>query len=171
MDKILKHIDKWLSNFLVFLMTIMVLTVTWQVFSRFILQAPSSYTEELARFLLIWIGLLGSSYALRTKSHLGIDLITQKASRKRKDTVNIIVNAIIILFSFFVMVVGGLYLVDLTLSLNQISAALGIKMGYVYLVVPLSGTLMIFYSINFILEIVSGKTAEDQSRPIDKGAI
>lgn len=171
MENFIKSIDKHLSQFLIFLMALMVLTVTWQVFSRFILQAPSSYTEELARFLLIWIGVLGSSYALRTKSHLGIDLIAQKANQKRKDTINLIVYTIIILFSFFVMVIGGIYLVDLTLSLNQISAALGIKMGYVYLVLPLSGALMIIYALNFIITIVGGKSATDQDRSVDKGAI
>ena len=59
-------------------MIAIVTVVCWQVFSRFILRAPSSYTEELARFLLIWIGVLGASYAYRTKAHLGLDLFYQK---------------------------------------------------------------------------------------------
>ena len=56
-------VDRWLSYALMLLMAVSALNVLWQVFTRFILQDPSSYTEELARFLLVWIGLLGASYA------------------------------------------------------------------------------------------------------------
>ena len=57
-------INKILIYFLIFLMTFMVLVVTWQIFTRFILNDPSLYSEEIAGFLLIWIGMLGSAYAL-----------------------------------------------------------------------------------------------------------
>ncbi len=59
-------------------MAAIVLVVTWQVFSRFIIQSPSSFTEELSRFLLIWIGILGAAYAYKTKAHLGLDLFVEK---------------------------------------------------------------------------------------------
>jgi len=128
----------------------MVLDVSWQVITRFILQDPSSFTEELAGFLLIWIGLLGSSYALYTKSHLGIDIITSKLSGFRKRLTQIMIHVIVILFALFVLVIGGIRLVNITLTLNQISPTLGIPMGYVYLVLPITGLLMIYYSLVFI---------------------
>ena len=152
MTKITRIIDKTLANFLIILMASLVLVVTWQVITRFIMQQPSSYTEELARFLLIWIGLLGASYALRTKAHLGIDLITHRINDVARKVVIITVHLLIILFTVFVMIIGGLYLVSLTLTLNQISAALGVKMGYIYLVIPLSGVLMVYYSVLSIFE-------------------
>ena len=62
------------------------------------------------------------------------------------------------MFAFFIMIIGGIRLVQLTFTLNQISAALGIKMGYVYLVIPLSGLLIIYYSLRFILNAISKKT-------------
>jgi len=152
MTKITRLIDKILANFLIILMAALVLVVTWQVITRFIMDQPSSYTEELARFLLIWIGLLGASYALRTKAHLGIDLITHRISDVARKVVIITVHILIILFTVFVMIIGGLYLVRLTFTLNQISAALGVKMGYIYLVIPLSGVLMVYYSVLSIFE-------------------
>jgi len=158
LEKVTKYIDKTLSYILIFLMAAMVLAVTWQVFTRFILREPSSYTEELARFLLIWIGLLGASYALRTRAHLGIDLISHKIKDSRRYFVEVVVYSMVILFAFFIMIIGGIRLVLLTFTLNQISASLGIKMGYVYLVIPLSGLLIIYYSLRFILNAISGKT-------------
>ncbi|MBC8400369.1 MAG: TRAP transporter small permease [Candidatus Marinimicrobia bacterium] len=151
MQRIIESIDLVLSRFLIGLMTLIVLAVTWQVFTRFIIQDPSSWTEELARFLLIWIGVLGASYALRTRAHLGIDLITQRVGEAGRRRIKFTVYSVVILFAFFVMVVGGIRLVNLTFSLNQISAAMGIRMGYIYTVLPISGSLMIIYSILFMI--------------------
>jgi len=150
MKQFIYWVDKILANILIILMAVIVLDVTWQVFTRFILGDPSSFTEELATFLLIWIGLLGASYALRTKSHLGIDVLTYRLKGVPRYIVDIMVYSLIILFCLFVMVIGGWKLVKLTLDLKQISAAMGLKVGYVYIVVPLSGLLMIFYSLLFI---------------------
>jgi TRAP-type C4-dicarboxylate transport system permease small subunit len=145
--QLIAGIDLVLRRFLIILMALIVLAVTWQVFTRFIIQDPSSYTEELARFLLIWIGILGAAYALRTRAHLGIDLIAQRVGEKDRKRIQVTVYSTVIFFAFFVMVVGGIRLVNITFSLNQISAAMGIRMGYIYTVLPLSGILMIIYSL------------------------
>ncbi|MDN3637555.1 TRAP transporter small permease [Simiduia curdlanivorans] len=133
-------------------MTAIVLDVSWQVITRFVMTKPSSFTEELAGFLLIWIGILGAAYAFRLKAHLGLDLVTAKLTGRRAQVIEIIGWAVCFLFSAAVMVYGGLRLVLLTLELNQVSAALGVKMGYVYCAVPLSGLLICLYSLVFIAE-------------------
>ena len=147
-----KYIDKFLSWIVIVLMAIITVNVLWQVFSRFILQNPSSFTEELARYMLIWIGILGAAYVAGQKLHLAIDLLSTKLTGKSKSLLEIFIQLCIFIFSFFVMVIGGVRLVYITLQLNQISAALQIPLGYVYLVVPISGLLMMFYSIYFIIE-------------------
>ena len=138
LDRAKKRIDKLLELALIILMGANVLNVLWQVFTRFVLRDPSSFTEELARYLLIWVGLLGASYATGKKMHLAIDVVLQALKKKTKIWAEIIIQVFILLFSFFVMVVGGFRLVTITLTLNQISAALRIKLGYVYLALPLS---------------------------------
>ena len=153
MKDISKYVDKTLSIFLMILMGAMVLTVTWQVITRFILPNPSSFTEELAQFQLVWIGVLGASYALRKKAHLGIDIIMHKVSLAGTKVIHVIVHICIILFAFFIMIIGGVRLVSLTFILKQISASMGIPMGYIYMVIPISGLLMIYYSILAIQEI------------------
>jgi TRAP-type C4-dicarboxylate transport system permease small subunit len=160
MQEITKIVSKILSIILIALMAIMVLDVTWQVLTRFILKNPSSFTEELAGFLLIWIGLLGASYAYYTKAHLGIDVMTYKMTGRKKQVVEILINVIVAAFALFVMVIGGLRLVNLTFTLNQISPALGIEMGYIYLVIPISGILVIYFSIYFIREAIQTKPSE-----------
>ncbi len=157
MEKLTKGITKILSFILIVLMAVMVLDVTWQVITRFIMKNPSSFTEELAGFLLIWIGLLGASYALHTRAHLGIDVLTFKLIGVKKQAVEILIYTIVLLFAFFVMVIGGFRLVNLTFTLNQISPAMGLKMGYVYLVIPVTGILFIYYSIDFIVQAIKKK--------------
>jgi len=157
MEKYTSAITKILSLFLIFLMSIIVLDVTWQVFTRFILKDPSSFTEELAGFLLIWIGLLGASYALYTKAHLGIDVLTMRLQGNRKRIVEILISVIVFLFALFILFIGGLRLVNLTFTLNQISPAIGIPMGYVYLVLPITGALIMYYSFVFLLMSIKQK--------------
>lgn len=147
-------IDKFLSWTVVVLMSIITVNVLWQVFSRFVLQNPSSFTEELARYMLIWIGILGAAYVAGQKLHLAIDLLSTKLTGKSKSVLEIFIQLCIFVFSFFVMVIGGIRLVYITLQLNQISAALQLPLGYVYLVLPISGILMMFYSICFIVDEV-----------------
>lgn len=144
-------IDALLKWFLVVLMGAMTLNVLWQVFSRFIMQNPSSFTEELARYMLVWVGILGASYVAGQKMHLAIDLLPSKLTGKPKIYINLFIELCILIFALAVMVIGGFRLVTITLTLNQISAALQIQLGYVYAVLPISGMLISYYSIFFIL--------------------
>ncbi len=146
-------VDKVLEWTLIVLMAANVLNVLWQVFTRFVLKNPSSFTEELARYLLIWVGLLGASYVTGRKMHLAIDVVINRLTGRARRLVEYLIEVSILVFAFFVMVFGGIRLVIITLTLNQISAVLRIKLGYVYLVLPLSGLILVFYSLLFIAEI------------------
>ncbi|MCR4437455.1 MAG: TRAP transporter small permease [bacterium] len=159
MTKLTKCITNALGIFLSFLMATMVLDVTWQVFTRFILRNPSSYTEELARFQLMWVGVLGASYAYRTKAHLGIDVLATKLTGTKRRILEVAINLSVLFFALFVMVVGGVRLVQLTFTLGQVSTALGVPMGYVYSVLPISGFLMIYFALHFIVEALREERA------------
>jgi TRAP-type C4-dicarboxylate transport system permease small subunit len=170
LESVKKGIDKLLELALIILMGANVLNVLWQVFTRFVLKDPSSFTEELARYLLIWVGLAGASYAAGKKMHLAIDVVLQNLKNRTKIWMEIFIQVFIFLFSFLVMVIGGLRLVTITLTLNQISAALRIKLGYVYLVLPLSGLLIMFYASFFMIERIralSGKQLQVEAVAVE----
>ncbi|GET21246.1 TRAP transporter small permease [Prolixibacter denitrificans] len=158
--KLRNIVDKILERAVVILMGALVLDVLWQVASRYIFQDPSSFTDELAGFLLIWVGLLGAAWAAGMKQHLAIDLLSQKLSPERRKYLDVLVNILVMLFALAVMVVGGIWLVYTRFYLGQISAAMQIPLGYVYLVVPLSGFLIIFYSIDEIARLTKNPNAE-----------
>lgn len=145
--KVKATIDKILGTLLIILMIILVLDVVWQVAARYLVKSPSSFTDELARFLLMWVGLFGAAYAHGKKRHLAIDILPSKLSGKKKVNLLIFINVMVILFALTVLVIGGIRLVYITLTLDQISPALRIPLGYVYLSLPLSGLFMIYYGI------------------------
>jgi TRAP-type C4-dicarboxylate transport system permease small subunit len=150
--KFRERLDSTLYWLLVVLMAMMVLNVLWQVGSRFILRSPSSYTDELARYLLIWVSLLGASYVTGKKMHLAIDILPSRLHGKKQRNLNVLINVLVAIFALLTMVWGGIKLVYITLTLNQTSAALNVPLGYVYLAVPLSGLIIIYYSIMNLTE-------------------
>ena len=162
MSKIAEFTDRILSWTVIFLMALLVVDVVWQVTTRYLLGSASSFTEELARFLLIWIGLLGSAYAYRMNLHLAFDYFSSKATGRYRMWLSIFIHSLIALFAFFVLVIGGSYLVQLTWELNQVSAALQLRLAYVYSVLPLSGLLIIFYALLFIRDSLQWTGSEPQ---------
>lgn len=155
-------VDRLLGSVICLLMAAMVINVLWQVFTRFILKHPSSFTEEAARYMMIWVGLLGSAYASGQKAHLALDLITGKLSGARKRTSDIFIHAVVLVFALAVLVGGGARLVWIQLSLGQQSAALQLKLGYVYLAVPLAGVFIVFYSLMALRDTLRGTTATSE---------
>lgn len=151
-------VDRLLAAFISALMAAMVLNVLWQVFTRFVLRNPSSFTEEAARYMMIWVGLIGSAYAAGRKSHLALDLLTGRLQGGRKRVSEIFIHGMVLLFALGVMVGGGGRLVWVQLALGQQSAAMQVKLGYVYLAVPLAGLFVAFYSLVFLLEALRGQT-------------
>jgi TRAP-type C4-dicarboxylate transport system permease small subunit len=150
--KAVRVIDTAFQVLLATLMAVMVLCVTWQIVSRYVLDDPSSWTEELARFLLVWIGLLGGSYAFRKRMHLGLDLLAERLTGRPLVIQHRLVNCAVIFFAATVLVGGGAFLIDLTYDLRQYSPALGIPMAYVYVCLPVSGLMLILYGLLALAE-------------------
>lgn len=146
MKRAKRVLDRMLGALLIVLMGAAVVNVLWQVFARFVLNAPSSFTEELARFLLIWVGVLGAGYAVGQHDHLALELLPDRLEGRAQAWLKIAIQGCILGFALAILIVGGVQLVYTQLSLGQTSASLGLPLGYVYLVLPLSGAVMVFYA-------------------------
>lgn len=147
MEQAKRVLDRILGPVLMGLMALAVINVLWQVFSRYVLGAPSSFTQELARFLLIWVGVLGAGYGVGQHDHLALELLPNRLEGRSRAWLRIVIQGCILLFAGGVLVAGGLRLVYIQLSLGQTSASLNIPLGYVYLVLPLTGVVMGFYCL------------------------
>lgn len=149
-------LDKFLKTFLVLLAASMIAVVTWQVFSRYVLRTPSSLTEEIARFQLIWLGLGGAVYTFRNRMHVSIDTLVAKFTGRKRLALELFSLGASLVFAALILVYGGIHLVMLTFTLNQTSAALGVPMAYVYAIIPFSGVLMVIYALYFMREALHG---------------
>lgn len=149
-----KKIEKGLEWALIVLMSVLVIDVLWQVASRYIMSSPSNFTDELASYLLIWVGLLGAAYVAGRREHLAIDLLYQKSSPERRFKLDIIISVLIISFAVSVLVIGGTWLAYTRFYLSVKSAAMGLPLGVVYLVLPISGSLITYFDIDFMINLI-----------------
>ena len=140
-------IDYYLGRFLALLMGVMTVDVLWGVFTRYAMGNQASWSEELARFLLIWIGILGAAYASGQNMHLAIDLLMPKLTDTNQRRLKVLINTLIILFALTVLVIGGARLMYITNVLGQLSPALRVPMYVVYAVMRVSVLLVIYYKI------------------------
>jgi TRAP-type C4-dicarboxylate transport system permease small subunit len=152
LQRVRATLDRALGLLLTGLMGLAVINLSWQVASRYLLGIPSSFTDELARFLLVWIGLFGATYGVGRRLHLAIDLLPEAVDRRAGRGLDRLVGLLTAGFALAVLTVGGGWLVELTASLGQRSPALGIPMALVYLSLPVSGLAMVVYIIGDLFE-------------------
>lgn len=152
-DMLFQKVSRAMEIFLVVLFVLLFFDVLLQVFSRYFLNASFSFTEELARFSLIWLSILGATYLNAKREHLSMDFLYRKFSIENKKKLSILIEVFILLFALAVMVVGGFNLVYITLHLEQLSGTLRIPLGYIYVILPISGLLIMCFSVYHISKI------------------
>lgn len=160
MEKIKIILDKLLAILCTIIFSGMVVLVTWQVITRFLFNNPSAISEELARYGFIWLVLFGAAFVFGENGHMAIEFVKDKLPRKVQITTEVFIQIVIFTFAALILVKGGL--AATSLAWNQMNASLNIPMGYLYLAIPLSGVLTMFYCINNIyLIVINKKTLEE----------
>ena len=150
MEQLFKGIKKLLELLLVVIFVVLVVDVVWQVIARYA-KISSGFTEELSRFLLIWLAVIATAYSRSYKGQMAIDFFYEKFSAKGKHVLSLFIELSIMAFALFVMVIGGINLVNITLKLGQLSPSLGLPVGYVYSIVPVCGIIILFFSSYHII--------------------
>jgi TRAP-type C4-dicarboxylate transport system permease small subunit len=102
---------------------------------------------------MIWIGILGAAYVSGRNKHVAIDVLPSRLGLTTQKKLRLIVRILIILFCFFALVIGGSRLVYITHLLDQNSPALQLPLSVVYMIIPISGLLIIYYKISDILKL------------------
>lgn len=148
---IINSITRYLVNTI---MGVMVVAVFLQVMFRFFMDQPLAWTEELARYLLVWLTFLGSAYAMSIKAHIGTEYI-QKFLSPLVNKVVLSLAALLSILFFLVMIYQG-YLLSIR-SMTQTSPSLLLPMGYVYMVIPISGVLLIMNVLHVTWKDITGK--------------
>lgn len=153
--KIRNAMDQVLRICQIALFAAMVAVGTYQILVRYLFNRPSTVSEELLTYAFAWLSLLGASYMFGKRGHMRMGFAADKAKGSMKKGLQMVSECLIFSFAAIIMIYGGIQITSLTMG--QKTASLGIPMGYVYSIVPISGVLILIYSILNIADIQSGK--------------
>lgn len=160
------RLTRVLNGALIVAVALLVFSICWGVFTRYVMGAQANWTEELARFLLIWITLLGGAVAFGTRSHLGVDYFVGKLHPDGGKLMAVAAQLVVLMFSVSIFLVGGVQVVRDALYMEQTTPALGWKMGHVYLALPIAGVFMVIYTLENIIEVL--RASPEQLRELEK---
>lgn len=152
MQTIRKLVDKVIEYICISFVAVMTILVTWQVITRYFLKNPSTITEQLSKYMFVWLVLLASAYVFGKREHMNVVFIKEKFSGKTRFAIEIISEMIILIFAVGVLVIGGYK--NTLLTMTQKDSALPITIGCVYIMLPVCGVLTTFYSVCNIVDIV-----------------
>ena len=172
-EKIKRPVDQVLAFLTITAMVVLVLSVLWQAISRFLpFTSPSTWTEELARHLMLAVAMLGAAYTTGLKKHLSINLFSGQWKGNKKHLAELLYHSTVALFALLVMVSGGLLFAMRTLALGQMAPGLNIPIGVVYFVIPIAGCFIVFYSALFIAEQFQRTTQTPiNKKPVNKNPL
>ena len=159
----MKKVEKVLDTVMRFLMALAMLTLlafgTWQIFTRWILGNPSTFTDELLRYVLIIAGFIGSAYCFYRDEHLALTLITDKAKGPFKLALDIFIEVCILFFVIYVFIFGGLKLAN---TATNVSSVMHIPMKSLYMVEPICGILIVLARILKYVNMYTEKKGENK---------
>ena len=142
-------IRKWMNRFAEALsicpMGFLVCLVTWQVITRFVLKNPSTYTEQLARYVFVWVVLINATYVFGKREHMNISYLVGKMPKLAQLVCEAVTEVCTLVFMLLVMVIGGMAAVNIGMS--QMDSALPVKVGIFYLALPLCGIMTTIYTV------------------------
>jgi len=149
MKEIINRISEWLMTIII---TVMILAVCWQVFSRYVLNNPSGFTEELLRFSLIWLTMVGGAYAYGKGKHIAVTFATRKLSDANKKKLSLVIDLVVISFIAIAFIYGGF--ITSRNAIGQVSAALRMPMQFLYLSLIISGVIIVFHAVSNLLKTI-----------------
>jgi len=129
----------------------MAILVAVQVFCRYILNSSLFWSEELARYMLVWLSFFGATVAYYHHLHPGVDVLTSRLSAVKQQISQLVVHLISMVLAL-VMVISGTQFAWFVRM--QISPALGLPKWIILAVIPLSGTVLFFYALTFLVQTI-----------------
>ncbi|MDM5228308.1 TRAP transporter small permease [Cytobacillus sp. NJ13] len=143
------RMNKFFGYALAFIMAFMTIIIFWQVVARYVVGSSLAWSEELSRFLMILMIMIGSSLALRENQLISVEIVPEVMRGRAKKWLTVLVHLISIVFYIVIIAFG--WKVAQSFG-NQIAPGTGISMFFIYLSLPLGGVLLLLNSITCILE-------------------
>lgn len=145
-------LNRFLSGVCIFLFSVMILVGSYQIITRYFFHRPSTVSEELLTFSFTWLSLLAAAYIFGKRDHMRMRFLVEKMPPRWRRSMEFLTEILVLLFAGTVEIYGGISIVRLTMS--QVTASLGIPMGLVYCIIPVSGMITAFYALSHLWEML-----------------
>ncbi len=155
MKQLRNVIDKVMRVLNAAAMAVLTLLVIWQVFTRYILNSPSTWSEELAAYMFAWVTVFGAAYVFGKREHMNIPVVVERFSLRNQNSLQILAEVLNLIFALTIMVYGGYEITKLTMG--QMSSSLPLQMGYFYMCIPISGIFIALYSVLNIKDLFDAR--------------
>ena len=152
MIKLKNILTKILEVICVIMFAFITIVGTYQIVTRYVFNAPSTVSEELLTYSFTWLALLAAALVFAKREHMRMGFLADKLSEKNLTILNVVIEIITIAFALIVMVYGGISITSL--SMTQKTASLGIPMGYIYIVIPITGIVIAVYGILNVTDLI-----------------
>ena len=152
LNNIRKVINTVIKIACILLFGFMVIIGTYQILVRYIFNNPSTISEELLTYSFTWMSLFAAAYVFGKREHMRMGFLADKLSEKKLTILNVVIEIITIAFALIVMVYGGISITSL--SMTQKTASLGIPMGYIYIVIPITGVVIALYGVLNVVGLI-----------------
>ena len=143
------HIVKVAHWFLVCSMGGMVISILLAILSRYVIEIPIPWTEELSRYLMVWTAFIAGSLGLRKGVHVGIKFVVQRVPTAVADWIELVTNIAMLGF-FLILIIEGVHMT--VLVANQMSPVLRVSMAWVYSSLPVGAAIFTLFVIQSIVE-------------------
>lgn len=144
----------------------LVVIVSWQVFTRQVLNSSATWTEEAARYTFVGLALFAAAYVFSERGHIAVEILVERLPERLQLAMAVLIELIVIGFTVLVFIIGGLRIAENAWGQNL--STLPLSVGQAYLALPVSGALIVFYSVYHILGVLSG--AERPTPEFDENA-
>ena len=150
------------STICIILFAVMGIVGTYQIITRFVFNSPSTVSEELLTYTFAWMAIFSSAYVFGKRDHMRMTFVADKLPKEQRKILEIVIELLIIAFAVIVLIYGGFTIMGLTMT--QKTASLGVMMGVIYAVVPISGILIAIYGVLNVIDLCAGyeNTEEDK---------
>ena len=160
LDNIRNVMNKVIRIICIVLFAFMVIIGTYQILVRYIFNSPSTVSEELLTYSFAWMAMFATAYVFGKRDHMRMTFVVDKLAPAQRKMLEIVLEVLVIAFAAIVLIYGGFNIMGLTMT--QKTASLGVMMGQVYAVVPISGILIAIYGILNVVDLCKGYERKEE---------
>ena len=160
LDNIRNVMNKVIRIVCILLFAFMVIIGTYQILVRYIFNSPSTVSEELLTYSFAWMAMFATAYVFGKRDHMRMTFVVDKLAPAQRKVLEIVLEVLVVAFAAIVLIYGGFNIMGLTMT--QKTASLGVMMGQVYAVVPISGILIAIYGILNVVDLCKGYERKEE---------